>query len=138
MEHSNALTIDWDSQENKAAVDTRISGLLKGCKCKAGCSTKRYSYRSKGNECSIGCDCINCTNTQGKGNEDLLDIVVDEYLAEVNDESIGLPVDVNDIMDWVFGDEDFEGDENFDSEHYNVNASYSVCPIYALASFFIL
>ena len=31
--------------------------------------------------------------------------------------------DANDIMDWVFGDEDFEGDKNFidnepsDSEH---------------------
>ena len=37
--------------------------------------------------------------------------------------STGVPDDANDIMDWVFGDEDFEGDENFidnepsDSEH---------------------
>ena len=90
---------------------------------------KRCSCRSRGKECSIGCDCINCTNTQEKGNEDLLNIVVDEYLAELNDKSTGVPDDANDIMDWVFGDEvferdeDFEGDENFidnelsDSEH---------------------
>ena len=38
--------------------------------------------------------------------EDLLDIVVDEYLAEVTGVSTGLPDDANDIMDWVFGCED--------------------------------
>ena len=67
-------------------------------------------------ECSIGCDCFNCTNIQEKGNEDLLDIVVDEYLAELNDESTGVPDDANDIMDQVFGDKDLEGDEDFEGD----------------------
>ena len=83
-----------------AAVDARVTGLLKGCKCKTGCSSKRCSCRNKGKEWSIGCDCINCTNTLTKGNEDLLDIVEDEYLAEVTEESTGVPNDANDIMDW--------------------------------------
>ena len=117
--------MDWDSLENIAAVDASVTGLLKGCKCKAGCSSKRCSCRSKGKECSIGCDCINCTNTQAKGNEDLLDIVVDEYLAEVTGDSTGIPDDANDIVDWVFGaaeyeeynDETFIDEEQSDSEH---------------------
>ena len=48
-----------------------------------------------------------------KGNDDLFDIVVDEYPAEVNDDSIGVPDDANDIVDCVFGDDDFEDDQNF-------------------------
>ena len=94
-----------------ATVDARVTGLLKGCKCKTGCSSKSSSCRNKGNECSIGCDCINCTNTLTKGKGDLLNIVVDEYLAEVTGESTGVPDDANDIMDWMFGCEDLEDDE---------------------------
>ena len=44
---------------------------------------------------------MNCTNTLTKGNEDLLDIVVDGYLAEVTGESTGVPDEANDIRDWV-------------------------------------
>ncbi len=87
-------------------VDARVTGLLKGCKCKAGCSTKRCSCRNKGRNCSIGCDCINCTNTQMKENDELLDIVVDEYLTEVTRESSDVPDEANDILDWVFGSEE--------------------------------
>ena len=43
-------------------------------------------------------------------------VVVDEYLAELNDESTGVPDDANDIMDWVFGDEVFEGDEDYEGD----------------------
>ena len=112
--HNNSLTIDWDSPANVAAVDARVTGLLKGCKCKAGC---RCSCRNKGKECSIGCDCINCTNTQAKGNEELLDIVVNEYLAEVAGESIDVPDEANDILDWEFGSEELEYDEEYDEEN---------------------
>ena len=106
--HNNTLTFTWDSLANMAAVDARVTCLLKGYKYKTGCSSKRCSCRNKGKECSIGCD---CTNTLTTGNEDLLDIVVDKYLAEVTGESTGVPDDANDIMDWVFGCEDLE--ENF-------------------------
>ena len=51
------------------------------------------------------------THWPSKGNEDLLNIVVDEYLAEVTGESTGVPDDTNNIMDWVFGCEDLEDDE---------------------------
>ncbi len=97
--HDNSLTIDWDSPANVATVDARVVGLLKGCKCKSGCSTKRYGCRNKWKECSIGCDCINCTNTQTKGNEELLDIVVDEYLAEMTAESADIPEETSEYLE---------------------------------------
>ncbi len=117
--HNNSLTIDWDSPANVAAVDARVTGLLKGCKCKAGCSTKRYSCMNKGRNCSIGCDCINCTNTQMKENDELLDIVVDEYLTEVTRESSDVPDEANDILDWVFGSEELEYEEEIDEDQSN-------------------
>ncbi len=117
--HNNSLTIDWDSPANVADVDARGTGLLKGCKCKAGCSTKRCSCRNKGRNCSIGCDCINCTNTEMKENDELLDIVVDEYLTEVTRESSDVLDEANDILDWVFGSEELEYEEEIDGDQSN-------------------
>ena len=118
------LCIDWDSHENITAVNERVFSLLKGCKCKTGCGTKRCSYRHKGRECSIGCECINCTNNEASStrstpttsNDDtLLEVTVDEYLTNLDDNE--LADDVEDIMDWVFGDGDEPGEpaeENVD------------------------
>ncbi len=61
--NNDILTIDWDSKENMEAVQERVTGLLKGCKCKTWCRNKRCGYRGKGKMCSVGCECINCTNT---------------------------------------------------------------------------
>ena len=104
----NILAIDWESQENKAAVDASVSGLLKGCKCKAGCSTKRCSCRSKGPLVVI----VSTAQIHRKKGMKTYSTYF-ENLAEVNDESTGVPDDANDIKDRVFGDENFEGDENF-------------------------
>ena len=47
----NTLTIDWDSENNMAAVRKRVAGLLKGCGCKTRCETldaKHCSVAAKG------------------------------------------------------------------------------------------
>ena len=58
----------------------------------------------------MGCDCTNCGNItyhQNTANE-LRDVVVDEELSsDVNDE-------VNDIVDWIFGEEILESDPDSD------------------------
>ena len=46
------------------AVRLRVVQLLKGCKCKTGCTTSRCGCRKKGNQCSEGCECTNCSNTR--------------------------------------------------------------------------
>ena len=37
----NSLTVDWDSENNIAAVRERVAGLLKVCGCKTGCETRQ-------------------------------------------------------------------------------------------------
>jgi hypothetical protein len=56
------LSIDWDSDENRAAVNERVLLLTKGCKCKTGCTTGRCGCRKKGQSCSEGCACLHCLN----------------------------------------------------------------------------
>ena len=58
-----SLTFDWDSECNMEAVRQRVIQLLEGCKCKTGCTTSRCGCRKKGNQCSEGCECTNCSNT---------------------------------------------------------------------------
>ena len=48
---------------NMSAVRERVHSLLRGCKCSEGCVNKRCGCRSKGKLCSIGCQCLNCVNT---------------------------------------------------------------------------
>ena len=48
---------------NVSAVRERVHSLLRGCKCSKGCVNKRCGCRSKGKLCSIGCQCLNCVNT---------------------------------------------------------------------------
>ena len=104
--NQQTLCIKWDSSENIKVVNERIDALLKGCKCGTGCTTRRCKCLKQGKKCSVGCDCTNCGNTayhQNTANE-LRDVVVDEELSsDVNDE-------VNDIVDWIFGEEILESD----------------------------
>jgi hypothetical protein len=53
----------WDSEENRRAVQERVESLLKGCKCKTGCTTTRCKCRKKNDICREGCLCIACENT---------------------------------------------------------------------------
>ena len=56
------LSVDWDSDENQAAINERVRLLTKGCKCKTGCTTGRCGCRKKGQSCSEGCECLHCSN----------------------------------------------------------------------------
>ncbi len=54
-----------------------------------------------------------------KENDELLDIVVDEFLTEVTRESSDVPDEANDILDWVFGSEELEYEEEIDEDQSN-------------------
>ena len=62
----------------------------KGCKCKTGCRNKRCGCRGKEKTCSVGCECINCTNTPAmeKESSNLLDITMDDHLSDVEVDEI--------------------------------------------------
>ena len=60
---NDTLTFDWESEKNVSGVQERVHGLLKGCKCKTGCGSKRCGCKGKDRKCCIGCECVNCTNT---------------------------------------------------------------------------
>ena len=107
------LSFDWDSSANMEAVRERVAGLTRGCHCRTGCGTSRCGCKGKGKSCSEGCKCTNCSNTQDAlhrdSTDDLLEISVEEIIADENQ------TEVNDIMDWVFGNsESFE--EEFDQD----------------------
>ena len=40
------LGIEWDSDSNIASIQSRVSQLMKGCKCKTGCHTARSCRKS--------------------------------------------------------------------------------------------
>ncbi len=53
-----------------------------------------------------------------KENDELLDIVVDEYLTEVTRKFSDVPDEANDILDWGFGSE-LEYEEEIDEDQSN-------------------
>lgn len=111
----NSLTIDWDSAENMAAVQQRVESLTRGCKCRTGCRTLRCGCRKQGRQCTEGCECTSCVNIEielatGPQNEDsLLDVTLEELVTEGGE---CLTDNVDEIMDWVFGDHEIHSDES--------------------------
>ena len=103
-----SLTFDWDSESNMDAVRQRVIQLLKGCKCKTGCTTSRCGCRKKNKECSEGCECTNCSNTQSNthtiidNSEDtLMELSLEENFTENREQFLD---EVDEIMDYVFGE----------------------------------
>lgn len=93
------LTVEWDVESNIRAIKERVDILTKGCKCTTSCSSNRCGCRKKGNKCLLGCECINCMNTENSATaspscEEMKEIAIEEEHAT-------LPVD--EIMDLVFG-----------------------------------
>ena len=60
---NDTVTFDWESEKNVSAVQEHVNRLLKGCKCKTGCGSKRCGCKGKDWKCCIGCEFVNCTNT---------------------------------------------------------------------------
>ena len=91
------LTVEWDTESNIRAIKERVDLLTKGCKCTTGCSTNRCGCRKRGNECSLGCECTNCINTEKVASVS----AVSEEMREIaiEEEHATLPVD--EIMDFV-------------------------------------
>ena len=99
-----SLTFDWDSENNMEAVRQRVVQLLKGCKCKTGCTTSRCGCRKKGKQCSEGCECTNCSNTQtviNNSQDSLIEVSLEESFTENREQFLD---EVDEIMDYVFGE----------------------------------
>ena len=120
----NTLAVDWDSDVNMDAVKEQVEGLLKGCGCKTGCQTWQCRCKVKGKGCGEGCNCTNCTNTHLPSNctnctnTHLPTPNVTGSMEEMSIEEIienAPPEDLNEIMEWVFDDNETErvsGTEN--------------------------
>ena len=116
-----SLTFDWDSESNMEAVRQSVIQLLKGCKCKTGCTTSRCGCRKKNKECSEGCECTNCSNTQSNTNtvidnreDTLMELSLEENFTENREQS--LDDEVDEIMDTIFGDYPFCEEHDDSSE----------------------
>ena len=107
------LSVEWDRESNMDAVKERVAGLLKGCGCRTGCQTRQCGCRSKEKACGEGCTCRNCTNTE------LQTITSNIVVDSLEEESTSIPDDMNELMEWVFGDtaNEEEGDSEEDTEH---------------------
>ena len=111
--NDSKLTVIWDTPTNMQAIRDRVNILLRGCKCATGCSTGRCSCRRNGQQCSEGCQCINCSNVTvaaADSNSELTEIALEE--VTVTEEA---QQDTEDLMDWVFGPEMEESDCEEDS-----------------------
>ena len=101
----NTLAIDWDSDINMDAVKERVEGLLKGCGCKTGCQTWQCQCNAKEKGCGQGCNCTNCTNTHlpiPNVTGSMEEMSVEEIIEDAP------PEDLDEIMEWVFGDNEIE------------------------------
>ena len=112
----NSLTILWGSEENITAIRERVHLLLEGCKCVTGCISNRCGCKRKGKTCYIGCQCLSCSN------QDNTSILQQNALAQVapsEDHDAGRFQDrteCDDIIDWVFADQQEEHNSEIDSE----------------------
>ena len=115
------LEIVWEAEENKEEVKDRLDYVLKGCKCKTGCNTKRCKCKKCGRTCGPGCQCLNCVNSH-HGNdswdEEVNQLEVEgqvdnetdeEYIEESDDEELPAIMyedeNINQIMASVFGED---------------------------------
>jgi hypothetical protein len=79
--NEGVIGVMWDSAENIKKIRKRAEILLKGCKCKTGCSTGRCRCRKDNSLCTEGCDCLNCENDSPHTTE-----ITDDYSESDTDE----------------------------------------------------
>ena len=121
--NGDSLTFDWDSEGNIEVVKERVARLLKGCGCRTGCGTTRWcACKRKGKLCSEGCECTNCLNIQTASHTEqangdiLLEVTVEESVTEENETVTDDTDNVDEIMDWVFGDYGYNSSSGEDSD----------------------
>ncbi len=111
------LTIDWDSTSNFAAIKQRVAALTQGRKCMTGCSTARCGCRKKGSQCSEGCLCVNCVNLPASTPADTeMEAVILEEAVETRDEENSNVMDTDELMEWVFGEDEAISNAQSDEE----------------------
>ena len=54
--------IDWEDPSLQMIIEKNTSHLLKGCKGKKGCGSKKCGCRQEERQCGPGCICVNCKN----------------------------------------------------------------------------
>ena len=112
------LAIDWESEENITKVKSRVDLVLKGCSCKAGCTTNRCGCRKKRVPCGVGCGCSNCTNHEDLYRIEEADANQHDSSNEDSDASSSDERDdttqayVNQIMKEVFGEQNYSNDSS--------------------------
>ena len=98
-------------------VRERIDFVLKGCKCKTGCTSNRCKSKKKLHMCGPGCQCLNCCNMQTHQQQDVNEDVhymeveehghdgdSDQYVDESEDDlEMWGDEEVVDILQSVFG-----------------------------------
>ena len=103
----------WDTDGNIAKANRRLEYVLKGCKCKTGCTTLRCKCRKNHSKCGPGCQCTGCANTyhQEQKDDDLHHMELEEMnddkkeMVETSDEEdIEDDDEVNEILSHVFCD----------------------------------
>ena len=93
----------WDSTENMTAIRDRVALLMKGCKCKTGCTTGRCGCHKKGQACSEGCTCMHCKNMS----HCVLNEEMDETLSReqtIDDEFLDFVMESEDERDSTYDD----------------------------------
>ena len=120
------MGVEWETPENIQRAKASLDFVLKGCKCKTGCSTRRCSCRHKDSICGPGCQCLNCANTHthpptsestdATSQLEVLDMLEEEqqeeeYVSDSSDDLDEQRVDkeTTEVMLSVFG-EDSEDD----------------------------
>ena len=123
--HNGELEVTWESVEHQEKAKDKVDYILKGCKCsKTGCRNKQCKCKKSGRFCGPGCQCINCTNFHGGGeewDEEVNQLEVEgqdcdwegeEYVEESDSEALDADMyedeETNQIMAFVFGEEELE------------------------------
>ena len=89
----------WESEKSQKVARDRIKYVLKGCKCKTGCTSNRCKCKRSAHKCGPGCQCTNCRNTHNDTEgwdegiqqlemEDQEDLEENKYIEESDDEEV--------------------------------------------------
>ena len=128
---ATTLEIDWDSDEHLSSIRSRVALLRKGCGCKTGCVSGRCKCKKSDKFCGPGCKCQGCLNlipgasqpshpaslTMETSTVDIMDLdsadesdqeSVSDSGAESREDNNDLEMEVDEIMDIIFGDFGFD------------------------------